>query len=83
MVANTVLFTGRNVKNVIEGLDLIIDEEKRILLGDGHLTHCRACNKVITTNNVGNISKGSKIFYCDQLGCFALRSIERLEQPGK
>ena len=76
---NTVVFQKEDVREIITGLGLEINAKNQIV-SDGKIAHCRACKEEITINNTGNISKGSKVFYCDKPGCFALRSIERLEK---
>jgi len=77
---NTVMFEKNNIKDIVSGLGLEIDSNKRII-NEGDTTHWHICNTEITIKNLGNISKGSKIFYCDKPGCFAYRSVERLERP--
>ena len=76
---NTVTFEKKDVGEIVTSLGLEIDKKSRII-NEGEPAHCHVCDESITTENLGNVSKGSKIFYCDKLGCFAFRSIERLEE---
>ena len=73
------MFEKKHVENIVSGLGLEIDSKNRIIDG-GEMVHCHTCNSEITTKNLGNISKGSKEFYCDKPSCFAFRSVERLKK---
>ena len=38
---------------------------------------CECCDKVLDINNVGNIMKGSKKFYCKNPSCYSSYLIEK------
>ncbi len=43
----------------------------------GSIIRCSVCNKEITLDNIGNISKGSNNFYCKDPACFAQYLVQK------
>lgn len=72
---NAILFEKKDIKDLLKRLNLKIDDNNCIIY-ENKIAHCEACECEITTENLGNISKGTKHFYCDRPSCFAYRSVE-------
>lgn len=48
-----------------------VKENEIILNEDFHQVRCDVCCEALTTKNLGNIAKGSKLLFCDNPACFA------------
>jgi len=66
---------GKNqAKNILDMLEIKTKDAGNlniILDENGQVAKCEVCKKELSTNNLGNVAKGSKLLFCDNLACFS------------
>ncbi|MCK4634605.1 MAG: hypothetical protein KAT37_01910 [Candidatus Aenigmarchaeota archaeon] len=71
---NLISFEKTDIKNIFKDLNIKTKEENgRNFIIDsetGGIEKCHICEKKLTTKNIGNIAKGSKLLFCDNPICF-------------
>jgi hypothetical protein len=63
-------FKRRDTKNVALQLGYTFSHKEN-LLDNGAFVTCHSCETIITKNNLGVITPGSKIAFCDNPVCYA------------
>ena len=79
---NLVVFDERQLPKILTsfGIRMVTNKDDlRTYLKDstGEPIRCECCDSVLHINNVGNIMKGSKKFYCKNPSCYASYLIEK------
>jgi len=67
---NMLAFKKRDAKAVATRLGYIISEKGEIM-GSNEVVACYSCDNPLTIDNLGVISSGSKIAFCDNPACYA------------
>ena len=70
VVKNMLAFKRENTKDVAMRLGYTISKEEDIIENGTSLV-CPSCNKSLTIKNLGVISTGSKIVFCNNPACYA------------
>ncbi len=68
------VFTESDLSELLSSLDIETDKvglKEYILDSAGERATCECCGSEIYKENVGNIMRGSKHFYCKNPACFA------------
>jgi len=72
-------FTKRQIPKLFESLGVSTFESHEkdceektvhVLKSDGEQATCEGCSTDITFSNLGHVTRGSNLFYCDNPACF-------------
>lgn len=74
-------FKKEDTKRVVLGLWYELSEDGEVL-EKGKTVSCHTCNKKLIKDNLGVISKGSKIAFCDNPACYTRYLAERELEHG-
>lgn len=63
---------GVKVEKRDDNIEVPLDKE-------GRQAECESCHRRLTTDNIGNIAKGSVKLFCDNPYCFTSHIVKKLE----
>jgi len=67
-------FNKAETKEILTLLDIqtkVVEKKEFLLKVGNQIARCEECKHELTTDNLGNVAKGSKLLFCDNPACFA------------